>query len=349
MAPKVLLSGESYPPDTRPFSGRESVLNMHGFVSPLFGLATAPNGDILVADAGAGVSTLDGTTDIPLTGITDMSPIGRNSMWTIRGLTGSPGDSTGQALFRSSKGTSRMVANLFQFERENNPDGEQLIDSNPFDVQSAGGNAAVVADAGGNDLLRVNNRGQVEVLAIFPKELVSTQNVKDIIGCADIPENQRPPVCGIPPEIPAQPVPTSIAVGPEGDYYVGELKGFPAPLNESNIWRVAPDASWAMCGTAGEIYCSKVFDGGFTSVIDMAFGPDGYLYVAEFDDKSWFAAENQAGVGGTINKCNVETTSCSEVATGIPLLTAITFGTDGSLWAVKNALVPGMAEVFKVQ
>ena len=35
-----------------------------GFTGPLFGLTTAPNGDILVADAGAGVFTLNGTEEI---------------------------------------------------------------------------------------------------------------------------------------------------------------------------------------------------------------------------------------------------------------------------------------------
>ena len=34
-------------------------------------------------------------------------------------------------------------------------------------------------------------------------------------------------VCELPDRIPAQAVATSVAVGPDGAYYVGELKGFP--------------------------------------------------------------------------------------------------------------------------
>jgi hypothetical protein len=233
------------------------------------------------------------------------------------------------------------VANLFQFEAANNPDG-QAVDSNPFDVQSLGGRFALVADAGANDLLRVDNQGNVTVLAVFPNELVSTANIKQLANCPS-----PAPFCALPPFLPAQAVPTSIAVGPDGYIYVGELKGFPAPTGESNIWRVSPNAIEAQCGTSAD--CEKVFDGGFTSIIDMAFGEDGQLYVAELDEASWASIEIFGSpTGGTINACDVSSATCSEVAEGIPELTAITFGTDGSLWATRNSLVIGSAEVVQV-
>lgn len=318
----------------------------NGFATPLFGLTTAPNGDALVADAGAGIATVSGATDIPLLGVTDMSPLGRRSLWALQGLTGDPGEDTGQALYRAAKGQNRLIADLYAFENEVNPDGKPLIDSNPFDVQSLGGEAALVADAGGNDLLRVDNRGNIEVLAVFPDELASTGNIKGLFGC---PEG-LPTICGLPPEIPTQAVPTSVAIGPDGYYYVGELKGFPAPTGASNIWKIAPDASWAQCGSSPD--CQKVFDGGFTSIIDLAFDAEGNLHVTELDEQSWFALELLAPgdlVGGTINNCDLSTTSCSTVATGIPILTAITFGKDGTLWATKNALIPGAAEVIQIE
>jgi len=315
-----------------------------GFTSPLFGLATAPNGDILVADAGAGVASIHKGTlgsTIPLPGVTDISPIGRNSMWATIGASDDPETDEGQGLYRVSKGEVRLIANLFAFEDANDPD-EAGVDSNPFDVQSLGGNSALVVDAGGNDLLRVNNKGEVDVLAIFPDELVSTANIKALAGCPS-----PAPFCGLPPEMPAQAVPTSIAIGPDGYYYVGELKGFPAPTGESNIWRVAPGASEALCGASPD--CVKVFDGGFTSIIDLAFGPDGELYVAELDEASWAAVEIFGdGVGGTINACDLGALACGEAATGIPILTAITFGKDGSLWATENALIPPLAEVVQI-
>jgi hypothetical protein len=321
-----------------------------GFSGPLFGLATAPNGDLLVADASTGIIPVSANTasdPITVPGFpSDVSPIGRGSMWVATGGGFDPESDSGQGLYRVSEGTARKIVNLFEFEEDVNPDGNPIPDSNPFDVQSLGGKAALVADAGGNDLLRIDNRGNVDVLAVFPDELASTANLRTLAGCPT-PEPGFEFACGLPDEIPAQAVPTSIAVGPDGHYYVGELKGFPGPTGESSIWKVAPDADWAECGSNPD--CVKAFDGGFTSIIDLAFGPDGLLYVAELDEASWAAVEIfQAPAGGTINACDVSTQTCQEVAGGIPILTAITFGTDDSLWATRNALIPGLAEVFEV-
>ena len=318
------------------------------FSSPLFGLNTAPNGDLLVADGGAGVVKLrDGSASlhVPLPLVSDVSAIGTSSLWAVRGGTDPRADS-GQALLRLSKGNNRIIANLFQFEQANDPDGGPVPDSNPFDVQSLGGGAALVADAGGNDLLRVDNQGNVELLAVFPPEIVSTADLKNLFG-GGCPDNPANPFCGLPPAIPAQAVPTSVAVGSDGAYYVGELKGFPAPKNESRIWRVSPGATGLTCPNPD---CTLVFDGGFTSIIDLAVGPDGLLYVVELDEMTWFAVEFglPGAAGGTINACDVMAGTCDEVATGVPIVTAIAFGKDGRLWATRNALIPGAAEVVEI-
>jgi hypothetical protein len=317
-----------------------------GFQGPIFGIDTAPNGDILVADASTGVLAIhDGEVSVEaaVPGATDVSAIGRGSFWVSTGAGENPQADTGQGLHRVSKGRSHELVNLFEFEATVNPDGNDPPDSNPFDVQSLGGGAALVVDAGGNDLLRVDRQGNVEVLAVFPDELVSTANIKELAGCPAGP----PDICGLPELLPGQAVPTSVAIGPDGYYYVGELKGFPAPTGESRIWKVAPNASWAECGSSPD--CELVFDGGFTSIIDLTFGPDGSFYVSELDEASWAAVEIlQAPTGGTINACDVATLTCGEVASGIPILTAITFGKDGTLWATRNALIPGQAEVFEV-
>jgi hypothetical protein len=192
-----------------------------------------------------------------------------------------------------------------------NPDGHEEPDSNPYAVLSAGGSGAYVVDAGANALLRVNNKGDVKVVAVFPDELTPTANLKALVGCPDPEVPDFAFVCGFPDLLPTEPVPTSIARGPDGYPYVGELKGFPAPTDVSNIWRIDPDADWAQCGASPD--CVKAFDGGFTSIIDLAFGPDGRLFVAELDEASWLTVEPGLGftpVGGTINACNVGTGSC---------------------------------------
>jgi hypothetical protein len=316
-----------------------------GFSGPLFGLATGPNGELLVADTGAGVVTQDGSsTAMPaLPGITDIGVLGRGSVWATR--TGTiPGQDTGQGLYRLSNGKARLIVNLFAFELANNPQPTGALESNPFDVQPLpGGDTALVADAAANDLLRVDTEGHVDVLAVFPNALVSTANVKSLVGCPAGP----PSLCNLPAQIPAQPVPTSVAIGPDGWYYVGELKGFPAPTGASRIWRVAPWASWADCGNSAD--CQVVFDGGFTSIIDLAFGPDGLLYVVELDEASWFAIEVLGHpTTGTINACDVGTHACLPLATGLASPTAITFGKDGKLWSTANAVVPPLASVVEI-
>jgi hypothetical protein len=310
---------------------------------PLFGLATAPDGDVLVADTGAGVVNDDtGALMQSIPGVTDIAPIGKGSWWVTRTGAGVGDTDSGQALLRASKGKVRVIANLFQFEQANNPHPATL-QSNPFDVHALGGDTAIVADAAGNDLLRVDDEGDVHVLAIFPTRLASLVSLKAALGCP-----AALPPCGLPDMFPAEAVPTSIAVGPDGYYYVGELRGFPGPLNQSRIWRVAPWAHWADCGVSPD--CTVAFDGGFTSIIDLAWGPDGLLYVVEFDENAWFAAE-VLGIkaGGTVSACDVDSLTCVEVATGISYITAITFGKRGELYATQDAIIPPLASVIEIQ
>ncbi|TBW29940.1 ScyD/ScyE family protein [Gramella sp. KN1008] len=315
-----------------------------GFTGFIFDLATAPNNEILVADAGAGISTRHGEILFSLEGASSVAPVGTGVMWvTTWPWFGAPTEDSGQGIHLVTKGRTKMVANLFEFESENNPDGEEELDSNPYAVYAHNASFAVVADAGANDLLKVHNNGNIELMAIFPPEMVSTENLKNLVGC---PDSGAGP-CGLPDMIPAQAVPTSVTLGPDGYYYVGELKGFPAPTGESNIWRISPGASGAMCGSSPD--CMKAFDGGFTSIIDLTFDENGMLYVAELDEQSWFAVEFlDSFAGGNIKACDPETMQCEVIATGIPMLTAITFDKDGRLWATQNSLIPGLSEVIEI-
>jgi glucose/arabinose dehydrogenase len=138
-----------------------------------------------------------------------------------------------------------------------------------------------------------------------------------------------------------------VAVGPDGAYYVGELKGFPAPAGRSRIWRIEPGARHADCATSPE--CSIVATG-FTSIVDLTFGPDGTLYVVEIDEASWAAVEFGVGsLGGTVNACNPSTWTCSQVATGLPIpIGAAVDRRAGEVYVTINALIPGAAQVIKL-
>jgi hypothetical protein len=151
----------------------------------------------------------------------------------------------------------RVGADVSAFEAEHNPDfGDPRaeVDSNPYAVVQARRGAVLVADAGGNDLLRVDDDGDVTLLAVFRARMFAA-----------------PAVLKAPPgaKLPVQAVPTSVVQGPDGAWYVGELTGFPFLRGVARVWRVTP-------GKAPTVYAS-----GFTNVIDLAFDSRGRLLVLE--------------------------------------------------------------------
>ena len=316
---------------------------VYPFTSPVFGLALAPDGSLLAADAGAGIFEIrrgQFSQVASLPGVTDVAPIGRGDMFAITSR-----DFGGEGkLYRVSRGSIREIADLYEFEIRVNPDGNPVAPSpapgpsNPFDVAVLNGGSALVSDAAGNSLLIVDQRGNVDWVATLPNEVVSTANGQKIFGC---PAAGPPPVCNN-ATLPAQPVATSIAIGPDGAYYMGELKGIPAPKGESRVWRIEPGTRHAVCGVSPA--CRVVADG-FTSIVDLTFGPDGTLYVVELDEESWLAMEFGQGTGGSVNACNTSTSVCTQVATGLPMVTSAAVDGVGTVFVVTNALVPGATEV----
>ncbi len=138
-------------------------------------------------------------------------------------------------------------------------------DSNAYGVASLGDGRLLVTDAGNNTLLLVGPRGTIQTVAKFPNEVISTAHLP----------------LALPTRLPAEAVPTSVAVGPDGYWYVGELKGFPFTPGESRIWRIAPWARNASCTEARPRGGCSLWMDGFTSITGLTFGPDGALYVVE--------------------------------------------------------------------
>jgi hypothetical protein len=155
-------------------------------------------------------------------------------------------------LLRDKRHGWRQVADIAGFEATANPDGK-APDSNPQSLLETH-RGTLVADAGGNSLVRVAPNGRLATVAVFPDQLV-----------------EAPPFLGLPPgtKIPSQAVPTSVVRGPDGAYYVGTLTGFPFVPGTARVFRVVP-------GKEPTVYAT-----GFTNIIDLAFGPDRKLYVLE--------------------------------------------------------------------
>ncbi len=193
------------------------------------------------------------------TGPHDVALNSHGSSYVIVGLGGSPetrsafgplGAGLGKLYSFSYSGRTRAIADLVAYEAANDPDGEG-VDSNPYSVVSQWGKA-VVADAGGNDLVSVSRRG-LSTKAVFPSQIVPAP----------------PGIPDLPPELPAQAVPTSVVSGPGGALYVGQLTGFPFAVGAASVYRVE----------RGED--PEVVAGGFTNIIDIAFDRRGNLYVLE--------------------------------------------------------------------
>lgn len=150
-------------------------------------------------------------------------------------------------LYQVRRSGPSVVADLGGYEARVNPDGVRPPDTNPNGV-AAYRDGRLVADAGGNSLVKVGTRGRLSTVAVF-----GTRPAKAPDGST----------------IPMQAVPTSVVQGPDGAFYVGELTGFPFPKGQARVWRVKP-------GHRPQVYAT-----GFTTIIDLAWGPDRKLYVLE--------------------------------------------------------------------
>lgn len=332
------------------------------FDAPVYDIEAAPGGGILVADAYSGTIheirrgasaplaslPVPDTGEVFPTGVNGLAAIGRGNFFATTG----GGDlAAGAKLWRVSPGGARMVADIEAYESAHDPDAflglgwkDQRCEatggfsagpqSNPYHVAALSGGEALVADAAGNTLLSARTDGQIEVVAVFTPPVAGGDASTDPADWMPLFTLEDGTDCYV------QPVPTSVAIGPDGAYYVGELTGATPDLADapglSRVWRIAPGARNVTCPSAA---CQVVLSG-LTSVIDIEFGPDGALYVVEWDTAGWLSALFGAGAGGTVQRCDVGTGSCAVMTGGLALPGAIAFDADGTAWILENTFAP---------
>ena len=251
-------------------------------------------------------------------GPNDISFQGTGGAYVTLGLGGGPlfqdaygaaGELMGTIIHVAASGQWRLVADVASHEFAANPVGPP--DSNPFGILAEPG-GRYVADAGANALFHVAPNGRVATVAVFP----------------GVPHPNFPPG---PPL--AEAVPTTVARGPDGALYVGQLTGFPFAAGVASVYRVVP-------GQAPAVHCT-----GFTTILDIAFGPEGEMYVVENAQGS-VLPPFPANTGRLLR---VED-DCSRSVVLAPLdrPSSVVVGPDGAIYVTNHGTSAGTGEVLKI-
>ncbi|QSJ20853.1 ScyD/ScyE family protein [Nostoc sp. UHCC 0702] len=201
----------------------------------------------------------------------------------------------------------KKIADFAQYESQKNPSYDDLV-SDPYSVLIEG-NDTLVVDGGANDLLRVDKHGKISTEAVFYQRYF-------------------PDV-----EIPVQTVPTSITVGSDGAYYIGELSGFPFLEGVARIFRLIP-------GQVPQVYAE-----GFTQIIDIAAAPDGGLYVLEYASHSLLSSDPT----GALIYLSPSGQRRTLVSNGLVFPTAMTVDTDGDIYVSNYGSYAGIGQVVRIQ
>lgn len=132
-------------------------------------------------------------------------------------------------------------------------------------------------------------------------------------------------------------VPTAMAMGSDGNFYVGDLTGFPATEGIAKIFKITPD---------GQI---SVFAEGLTTVLGVAFDGQGQLYALETSGPATSDGPLIVPDTGRV----VRITSSGEletVASGLMFPSAMTYGPDGKLYVSNFGFgsPPGQGQVVSI-
>ncbi len=131
-------------------------------------------------------------------------------------------------------------------------------------------------------------------------------------------------------------VPTALAIGSDGNFYVGNLFTFPA-LTSSKIYKITP---------AGQI---TVVAQDLTAILGVAFDKSGVLYILQASGPTNSPDAPVVPGTGTVVRMTASR-KIETVATGLTFPTGMTFGPDGNLY-VSNfgfGFPPGKGEIDKI-
>lgn len=317
------------------------------------GIAVAANGRIYVAEGGTGEAGSGRISVINRNAVSTFVaglPSGTSPEGEVSGPTNVALQSNGNAVVTIGAGSqtadarfntlqrlsgSRTLADIQAYvnahpdatDHDNPPNP---TDSNPYGVEWLDGSHTLVTDAANNTLLLVGPRHDIQAIAKFPNEVISTAGIPGFPG---------------PAMVPAEAVPTTVAIGPDGYWYVGELKGFPFTLGTSRIWRVAPWARGVDCDASVATAACSLWMGGFTSITGLDFAGDGSLYVVEIAKNG--VPTIGPGTGGLFHVANGVKTELIPGQLSAPDDVAI--GRDGTVYVTNWSVASGIGQVLAIR
>jgi hypothetical protein len=204
----------------------------------------------------------------------------------------------GRLIQANPSGHFKVVADVghfdFQWSAEHKELNEQFPDANPYAVLAEPGTRWVV-DAASNTLDQVRANGSISVIAYIP----------------------NPPV--------SDAVPTCVARGSDGAFYVGQLTGGGNGPGKASIWRVVPGSAptqWA---------------NGLTAVTGCGFGSDGKFYASEF---STLGFEHAAPGTGAFVLVPPQSTSPTVIASGLSFPNGFAPGPHSSSFVSNWSIAP---------
>jgi hypothetical protein len=193
------------------------------------------------------------------------------------------------------------------------PDYTGIVDSHPY-ASLALHDGIYVADAGGNDIVRVDYDGDVETVAVLPPQLPVTATA-ELVAAQGLPE------CVTGHGYVFEPVPTDVEEGPHGWLYVSTLPGGPEDPSfggRGSVYAVNPDS--------GEV---KLVATGFTGSTNLAVDREsGIILVAEL-----FGGDGTGQISAVSPSGDVLATFAVPSPAAIELR-------DGKVYATTNAFVP---------
>lgn len=221
--------------DQHPFAGSWQD-EVYTFRPAVFDIDAAPDGSILVAEnttireiRGGTVEDVGTIPAHPGSPINGLEMTGRGSFFAT---SGGLDLAAGAGVWHVSHGQASLVGDIEAFETAHDPDAfegqkwkNQACEedpaqglsagpqSNPYHLAQLTGSTVLVPDAAGNTLLSVSNSGAVDWVAVFTPPMDENGDWRILKTAENDPEID----CYV------QPVPTSVAVGDDGAYYVGEL------------------------------------------------------------------------------------------------------------------------------